>query len=121
MRRPNESECRKPSPYNLQSRFPDRVEVLSFHTRRRCPTCRAIERLTREVVAGTFARQVADKVAGAAGGGDRAGGGVGGALRRGVVVAAAAWAARDGADTVVNLTRPAFDNARTNPKSSAPS
>lgn len=39
-----------------------RVEVLSFHTRRRCPTCRAIEQLTREVVSKTFARQVADSL-----------------------------------------------------------
>lgn len=29
---------------------PDGVEVLSFHTKKRCPTCRAIEQLTREVV-----------------------------------------------------------------------
>lgn len=38
----------------------DGVEVLSFHARKRCPTCRAIEQLTREVVAGEFAAQLAD-------------------------------------------------------------
>ena len=99
----------------LAESLPDRVEVLSFHTRRRCPTCRAIERLTREVVAGTFAHQVADsslvlRVV---------------EIEREEALAVrygVAWSSlllhgrRDGADTVVNLTRPAFDNARTNPE-----
>lgn len=102
-------------PAQLAEPLPDRVEVLSFHTRRRCPTCRAIERLTREVVAGTFARQVADSSL---------------VLRvvnidEEPVLAEqyrVAWSSlllhgrHDGADTVVNLTRPAFDNARTNPE-----
>lgn len=38
----------------------DGVEVLSFHAKRRCATCVAIERLTREVVAAHFPQQVAD-------------------------------------------------------------
>ena len=38
----------------------DGVEVLSFHAKRRCATCVAIEKLTREVVAESFAPQVAD-------------------------------------------------------------
>lgn len=93
----------------------DRVEVLSFHGRRRCPTCVAIERLTREVVDESFAREVADR-----------------RLELRVVEIdrepalaeryRVAWSSlllhgrsRD-ADTVVNLTRFAFDNARKNPE-----
>ncbi len=38
----------------------DGVEVLSFHTKKRCPTCIAIERLAREVVEKDFAAQLAD-------------------------------------------------------------
>lgn len=38
----------------------DGVEVLSFHTKKRCPTCVAIERLTREVVETDFAAALAD-------------------------------------------------------------
>lgn len=38
----------------------DGVEVLSFHTKKRCPTCIAIERLAREVVEKEFATQLAD-------------------------------------------------------------
>lgn len=47
----------KPAPSESPS---DRVEVLSFHTRQRCPTCVAIEQLTREVVEADFAAQLAD-------------------------------------------------------------
>ena len=36
------------------------VEVLSFHAKKRCPTCIAIEQLTREVVESEFATQLAD-------------------------------------------------------------
>ena len=39
---------------------PDGVEVMSFHAKRRCATCVAIEKLTREVVAESFAQQVSD-------------------------------------------------------------
>ena len=38
----------------------DGVEVLSFHTKKRCPTCIAIEQLAREVVEKDFAAQLAD-------------------------------------------------------------
>ena len=38
----------------------DGVEVLSFHTKKRCPTCVAIEQLTREVIETEFAAQLAD-------------------------------------------------------------
>lgn len=38
----------------------DGVEVLSFHTKKRCPTCIAIERLAREVIEKDFAPQLAD-------------------------------------------------------------
>ena len=38
----------------------DRIEVLSFHGKQRCPTCIAIEKLTREVVESDYAAQVAD-------------------------------------------------------------
>lgn len=38
----------------------DRVEVLSFHGKKRCPTCVAIEQLTRQVVETEFAAQLAD-------------------------------------------------------------
>lgn len=88
-----------------------RVEVLSFHTRRRCPTCRAIEQLTREVVSKTFARQVADSLL----------------VLRVVEIEAepelseryrVAWSSLllQGRDTVVNLTRRAFDTARKRPE-----
>ena len=88
-----------------------RVEVLSFHTRRRCPTCRAIEQLTREVVSKTFARQVADSLL----------------VLRVVEIDAepelseryrVAWSSLllQGRDTVVNLTRRAFDTARKRPE-----
>lgn len=92
----------------------DGVEVLLFHSRRRCPTCVAIERLTREVVDKEFADRLADS-----------------SLRLHVVnideeeaLAAryeVAWSSlllhgqNRGADTVVNLTRVAFDNARRHP------
>lgn len=88
-----------------------RVEVLSFHTRRRCPTCRAIEQLTREVVSKTFARQVADSLL----------------VLRVVEIEAepelseryrVAWSSLllQGRDTVVDLTRRAFDTARKRPE-----
>ncbi len=38
----------------------DVVEVLSFHTAQRCITCRAIERLTSEVVEQDFAQELQD-------------------------------------------------------------
>lgn len=38
----------------------DRVEVLYFHTRRRCATCKAIESRTRELVEQAYARETAD-------------------------------------------------------------
>lgn len=87
------------------------MEVLSFHTRRRCPTCRAIEQLTREVVSKTFARQVADSLL----------------VLRVVEIEAepelseryrVAWSSLllQGRDTVVNLTRRAFDTARKRPE-----
>lgn len=92
----------------------DRVEVLVFHARRRCPTCVAIERLTREVTAAEFARALADSSL----------------VLRVVNIDEeealaeqyrVAWSSlllhgrRQGADTVVNLTRVAFDQARRHP------
>ena len=38
----------------------DRVEVICFHTQKRCPTCVAIEENTREVVEERFAGQLRD-------------------------------------------------------------
>lgn len=35
----------------------DRVEVIYFHGKKRCPTCMAIEKCSREVVERDFARQ----------------------------------------------------------------
>ena len=90
------------------------VEVLSFHTKQRCPTCVAIERLTREVVETDFAAQLADNT-----------------LTLRVVDISEdealadkyeiAWSAllvnrhKDGAESVTDLTKFAFANARTNP------
>lgn len=93
----------------------DRVEVLSFHAKRRCATCLAIERLTREVVATEFPDALADS-----------------SLVFRVVDLTQEEALADryevawsslllhgrsrGADTVIDLTRFAFDNARRNPE-----
>lgn len=38
----------------------DRVEVLYFHTRRRCATCQAIESRTRELVEQEYSREAAE-------------------------------------------------------------
>lgn len=92
----------------------DGVEVLSFHARKRCPTCRAIEQLTREVVAGEFAAQLAD-----------------GSLRLHVAEISeepelaeryrVTWSSllvcrrSNGQEQVVDLTRTAFAHARTAP------
>lgn len=87
------------------------VEVLSFHAERRCATCLAIEQLTREVVGREFAAELADST-----------------VRLRVVDIAREEALADhyevawsslllrGADTVVDLTRFAFDNARRDPE-----
>lgn len=91
---------------------PDGVEVLSFHTKKRCPTCRAIEQLTREVVEQEFADEAAD-----------------GTLRLHVaeiteeeelaVRYEVAWSSlllshrHNGEEPVVDLTRFAFAHART--------
>lgn len=90
------------------------VEVLSFHTKQRCPTCIAIEQLTREVVETDFAAQLTD-----------------GSLTFRVVDISenealadkyeVPWSSllvtrhKDGAESVNNLTTFAFANARTNP------
>lgn len=90
------------------------VEVLSFHTRQRCPTCVAIEKLTREVVETDFAAQLAN-----------------GTLVFRVVDISQnealadkyeiTWSSllvnghKDGAERVNDLTKFAFANARTNP------
>lgn len=92
----------------------DGVEVLVFHTKRRCPTCLAIERLTREVVETEFARQLAD-----------------GSLTLRIVRIEAervlaeryevVWSSlllvchRQGAERVCNLTQSAFTTARAHP------
>lgn len=93
----------------------ERVEVLSFHAKRRCATCLAIEQLTREVVASEFAGALADSSL----------------LLRVVDISEeealadryeVAWSSLllhgrlHGADTVIDLTRFAFDNARRNPE-----
>ena len=75
------------------------VEVLSFHAKKRCPTCIAIEQLTREVVESEFAEneELADQYE-------------------------ITWSAllvnryKDGKESVTDLTRFAFANARTNPE-----
>lgn len=93
----------------------DGVEVLSFHTKQRCPTCIAIEQLTREVVETEFATQLAD-----------------GSLRFRVVDISedealadkyeVTWSSllvnrhKEGVESVNNLTKFAFANARTNPE-----
>lgn len=92
----------------------DGVEILSFHAKRRCPTCRAIEQLTREVVAEEFAARIDD-----------------GSLRLHVAgiseepeLAArykVSWSSlllcrrHNGSEQVVDLTRFAFANARKAP------
>lgn len=91
------------------------VEVLSFHAKKRCPTCIAIEQLTREVVESEFATQLADSSL----------------VLRVVDIAEneeladqyeITWSAllvnryKDGKESVTDLTRFAFANARTNPE-----
>lgn len=107
-----------PSPKNrvaAQVTRTEGVEVLSFHARKRCPTCTAIERLTRETIETRFATQLAD-----------------GALALRVVDIGAqealadeygvTWSSllvvrrKDGRETVDDLTSFAFANARTNPE-----
>lgn len=93
----------------------DRVEVLSFHTKKRCPTCIAIEQLTREVVETDFAAQLAD----------------GSLVFRIADVSEeealadkyeVTWSSllvighKTGAESVNDLTKFAFANARTNPE-----
>ena len=53
----------KPKTENKQevSARGDRVEVIYFHGKQRCVTCRAIEQLTNEVLEATFRNQI-DKV-----------------------------------------------------------
>ena len=83
---------------------PDGVEVLSFHTKKRCPTCRAIEQLTREVVEQEFADEVADGTL---------------RLHELAVRYEVAWSSlllshrHNGEEQVVDLTRFAFAHART--------
>lgn len=36
----------------------DRVEIIYFHGKQRCATCMAIERLTKEVISKSFAKEV---------------------------------------------------------------
>lgn len=91
------------------------VEVLSFHAKKRCPTCIAIEQLTREVVESEFATQLADSSL----------------VLRVVDIAEneeladqyeITWSAllvnryKDGKESVTDLTRFAFANARKNPE-----
>ncbi|MCX4282543.1 nitrophenyl compound nitroreductase subunit ArsF family protein [Alistipes muris] len=92
----------------------DGVEVLSFHAKKRCPTCVAIEQLTREVIETEFAAQLAD-----------------GSLALRVTDITEnealankyeiAWSSllvnhrEGGKERVRNLTQFAFANARTNP------
>lgn len=93
----------------------DGVEVLSFHTKKRCPTCIAIERLTREVVETQFAEPLAD----------------GSLVFRVVDISQdealadryeVTWSSlfvnkhKDGRERVNDLTKFAFANARTNPE-----
>lgn len=90
------------------------VEVLSFHTRQRCPTCVAIEQLTREVVETDFAAQLSDRTL----------------VFRVVDISEdealadkyeVTWSSllvnrhENGAESVNDLTKFAFANARTNP------
>lgn len=92
----------------------DGVEVLSFHTKQRCPTCVAIEQLTREVIEGNFTEQLTD----------------GRLVFRVVDISMdealadkyeVTWSSllvnrhKDGAESVEDLTKFAFANARTNP------
>lgn len=93
----------------------DGVEILLFHADRRCPTCTAIERLTREVVENDFAGQRA-----------------GGELSMRVIGISdhrdmadryeVSWSSlivirHDGdSERVEDMTRFAFANARTNPE-----
>ena len=50
----------KPKTENKQevSAQGDRVEVIYFHGKQRCVTCRAIEQLTNEVLEATFRNQI---------------------------------------------------------------
>lgn len=93
----------------------DGVEVLSFHTKKRCPTCIAIEQRAREVVETDFAAQLAD----------------GKLVFRVVDISEdealadkyeVTWSSllvtqrKNGGESVNDLTKFAFANARTNPE-----
>lgn len=91
------------------------VEVLSFHAKKRCPTCIAIEHLTGEVIRTEFAARLADssltfRVVDIAKEGDLAD------------KYEVTWSSllvvghKDGVETLKNLTQFAFANARTNPE-----
>lgn len=43
-----------------QTQAKDRVEVIYFHSKQRCKTCMAIEKLTEELLQKQYARQMAD-------------------------------------------------------------
>lgn len=95
----------------------DCVEVLYFHGAQRCPTCVAIEKLTKEVVETTFAEQAKN--------GDVVFKNIDIAQKENEALAdryevtwsslfVNGWVA--GAETATNLTEFAFANARTNPE-----
>ena len=106
----------KPAGNSVDSiRSSDGVEVLSFHAKKRCPTCIAIENLTREVVEADFAAQLADSSL----------------VFRVVNISEeealadkyeVTWSSllvirhRKGAERVTDLTESAFANARSNPE-----
>lgn len=91
------------------------VEVISFHAKKRCPTCIAIERLTREVIESEFAAQLADstlvlRIVDITDNGELA--------DRYEVTWSSLLVNRhdDGQESVNDLTQFAFANARTNPE-----
>jgi len=91
----------KPKTENKQevSAQGDRVEVIYFHGKQRCVTCRAIEQLTNEVLEATFKNQI-DK---------------------GAVVYKVTWSSlyingwKGGKETVNNMTEFSFANAKGSP------
>lgn len=95
----------------------DCVEVLYFHGAQRCPTCVAIEKLTKEVVETTFAEQTKN--------GDVVFKNVDIAQKENEAIAnryEVTWSSlfvngwMAGEETPTNLTEFAFANARTNPE-----
>ncbi|WP_290535660.1 nitrophenyl compound nitroreductase subunit ArsF family protein [Alistipes sp.] len=58
----NRSQASTPEPEREQAAPSEQVEVLYFHGKKRCATCNAIERLTKETVEGLGRRDITVRI-----------------------------------------------------------